>query len=149
MKICNKCKKEKEFKEFNKNKHIKDGHQSWCKECVRKKSEQHYRDNIKVILEKTKLRNKTNTLKSQEIIDSFKEGKKCEKCGYNKYKCALEFHHKDPKQKEFNISSGGKKKIERIKEEIKKCVLLCSNCHREFHYLEKSEQIKIENFLLL
>lgn len=59
-------------------------------------------------------------------------GGKCERCGYNKCEGALEFHHKDPKEKEFNISIknlGMKKMID----EIHKCSLLCSNCHREIH----------------
>lgn len=47
-------------------------------------------------------------------------GGKCEKCGYNKCLDALEFHHKDPSQKEFQIcSSGGCASFERTLEEAK------------------------------
>jgi hypothetical protein len=149
MKICNKCKQKKELIEFNKNKYVKDGYQSWCKICVKEKSKEHYLNNIENILKKVKVRNKENTFKAQQTIDSFKEGKCCQKCGYNEYKCVLDFHHKDPKQKNFNISTGGRKNIERIKKEIEKCVILCSNCHRSFHYLEKTKNITIEEYLLL
>ena len=59
-------------------------------------------------------------------------GGKCVKCGY--YKCirALEFHHLDPKQKDFAVSRANKS-WERVKKEIEKCILVCANCHREIH----------------
>lgn len=63
------------------------------------------------------------------------KGGKCEKCGYNKCAAALDFHHRDPTQKELNI--GGKAQTwawARIKAELDKCDLLCSNCHREVHW---------------
>lgn len=64
------------------------------------------------------------------------KGGKCEKCGYNKCNGALEFHHLNPEEKDFSIStSGTTKSFERIKKEIDKCILVCANCHREIHYL--------------
>jgi len=60
-------------------------------------------------------------------------GNKCIVCGYNKCVAALEFHHKDPSTKEFQISNTTKK-WETIKIELDKCVLLCANCHRELHF---------------
>jgi len=61
-------------------------------------------------------------------------GGKCVKCGYNKYPEALEFHHRNPLEKEFNVSSKGHcRSWERVKKEIEKCDLLCANCHREIH----------------
>lgn len=70
----------------------------------------------------------------QRKLDCIKyKGGKCSICGYNKYYGALEFHHLDP-----NIKENGKQAITNIKkeflyEELDKCVLLCSNCHREVH----------------
>ena len=60
-------------------------------------------------------------------------GGKCIKCGYNKCIAALEFHHIDPSKKDFTISNCDLKLLDAIKES-KKCVLLCSNCHKELHY---------------
>ena len=57
---------------------------------------------------------------------------RCQKCGYNNYTGALEFHHIDPSQKDFTISNMDFKLKDAV-EEIKKCVLLCSNCHKELH----------------
>ena len=61
------------------------------------------------------------------------KGGECEKCGYNKCVAALEFHHLDPTKKEFEIS-GNSYSLKRLKEEADKCILICSNCHREEHY---------------
>lgn len=60
----------------------------------------------------------------------------CEKCGYNKYVGALEFHHLDPTKKDFAISTNGHCRAwETIKLELDKCIMLCANCHREVHDL--------------
>ena len=59
------------------------------------------------------------------------KGGKCEHCGYDKYRGALEFHHKDPTQKD--PQGLRKMNLEKLFEEVDKCVLLCANCHREEH----------------
>ena len=71
-------------------------------------------------------------VKLKQMAVSYKGGK-CERCGYDKNIGALDFHHLDPKQKEFEISKVRHKSIEDIKEELDKCILLCANCHREEH----------------
>jgi len=61
-------------------------------------------------------------------------GGKCTRCGYNKYHEVLEFHHRDPSQKEFGIGQNGlTRSWKRVKAEVEKCDLLCANCHRELH----------------
>lgn len=61
-----------------------------------------------------------------------KRGGKCIRCGYDKCLKALEFHHIDPSQKEFTISNANFR-LKEASEEIKKCILICANCHRELH----------------
>lgn len=61
------------------------------------------------------------------------KGGKCIVCGYNKCLSALEFHHVNPKEKDFSISTYKNKKFEDLKKELDKCVLVCSNCHKEIH----------------
>lgn len=61
------------------------------------------------------------------------KGGKCENCGYCKCIWALQFHHKDPSQKEFRLSSGNTPSWEKTKTEADKCILLCANCHFELH----------------
>lgn len=59
-------------------------------------------------------------------------GGKCVRCGYNKCIKALEFHHLDPSQKDFTISNDHFKLLDAVAES-KKCILICSNCHKELH----------------
>ena len=70
---------------------------------------------------------------NQEILHNLKVNG-CAICGYNKYDGALEFHHVNPKDKIFPLSADymGKKTDDMIKE-LNKCILLCSNCHKEIH----------------
>lgn len=60
-----------------------------------------------------------------------KLGGSCQLCGYNKCLAALHFHHINPHEKEFNISS--KNHFWEVEKEIQKCILLCANCHTEVH----------------
>lgn len=61
-------------------------------------------------------------------------GGRCLICGYSTCDKALEFHHRDAGRKEFGISQNGKTRSwSRIVSELAKCVLLCTNCHREVH----------------
>jgi len=55
----------------------------------------------------------------------------CKLCGYNRCLAALEFHHTDRGSKEFGVSRRGARSIDRLRAEVHKCVLLCSNCHAE------------------
>lgn len=55
----------------------------------------------------------------------------CQICGYNKCEAALHFHHINPQDKFFNISS--KDYWEDIVDELDKCILCCGNCHAEIH----------------
>jgi len=81
---------------------------------------------------------KSDKRKKQEKKDFIKEYKKhleCEICGETHPAC-LEFHHTE--QKSFNISSAvrSSSNLDEIKDEIKKCKVLCSNCHKKMHYDE-------------
>lgn len=59
---------------------------------------------------------------------------KCCKCGYCKNYAALEFHHLNPNEKDFVWAKLRELTWFKITEELKKCVLLCANCHREEHW---------------
>lgn len=62
------------------------------------------------------------------------KGGKCERCGYNNSNYAIDFHHRDPNEKDFGIGYQRRTKFDdKIKEELDKCMILCSNCHREKH----------------
>ena len=62
------------------------------------------------------------------------KGGRCAICSYDKFNGALDFHHLDPKEKDFALSGSGiTKSWAKVKEELDKCILLCANCHREVH----------------
>lgn len=111
--ICTKCHKEKTVTDFYlKNIGSKYSH-TICKSCS-----------------KTQTLNWQHELKNKAI--QYKGGK-CIKCGYNKCINAMDFHHLDSDEKSFGISAKKSRSLENIKSELDKCVLLCANCHREFH----------------
>lgn len=56
----------------------------------------------------------------------------CQICGYDKSVRALQFHHLNSGEKDFNISKVTKS-WQTVKSELDKCILLCSNCHAEVH----------------
>ena len=83
------------------------------------------------------MKRKTENVKRYRIRLKIKfiayKGGKCEKCGYDKpIPSAYDFHHRDPKMKDFQIG-GSTLGFERIKAEVDKCDLVCKNCHAEIH----------------
>lgn len=85
-------------------------------------------------LEKAREKSKIAHLKFM----SYKEGMGCQICGYKKFGGSLDFHHKDPSQKEIRIAAKHWiSNSEKIKKELDKCVLLCKNCHHEEHWRMK------------
>lgn len=85
--------------------------------------------------EESKARISSRLTKSREV---FKQravdllGGKCVICGYCRCLWALCFHHNNPEEKDFTISLYIRK-WESVELELKKCSLLCSNCHWEVH----------------
>ena len=108
-------------------------YQSNCRKCQKEYRKNHY------ILNKDKYIKKANKYKKDaiELFIDYKKSLSCSQCGENRY-WVLDFHHLDPKIKEKNISSmiyQCSKKL--LEEELNKCVVLCSNCHRDLHHREK------------
>lgn len=133
-KICRICDDKKDVDDFpfrNKEKNIR---HTICKKCWKEIRKISYNKNKKVTLD----RNKRNKKKSRDWYNKFKSNLKCNRCPENHPSC-LEFHHIDPNEKEFAISIliGTTYSINKIKKEIKKCEILCANCHRKHHYNEK------------
>ncbi len=62
-------------------------------------------------------------------------GGKCQCCGYDTCNNSLAFHHIDPKEKDMSFSDtrANPKRWQLIVEELKKCILVCHNCHSEIH----------------
>lgn len=81
-------------------------------------------------------------------VNKIKASYKCAKCGEERF-YVLDFHHIDPSIKDESIArlTSHCNRMEDIQKEIEKCIVLCSNCHREFHYLENGENITIEQYI--
>lgn len=77
------------------------------------------------------VKNFRNNRKNQIV---YVMGGKCQICGYDKSNSALELHHINPDEKEFTFDKGQNISWEKLQEELKKCILVCANCHREIHY---------------
>lgn len=132
---------------FNNKRHPKRKPQHSCKECSapvnakrrycsdtckdlhvrRRKAER----NAEAIPNKVHVSSRRQKLKALAV--EYKGGQ-CELCGYSRCLRALEFHHRDPNEKDFAIGSKGvTRSWEKTKAEVDKCALLCANCHREIH----------------
>ncbi len=88
--------------------------------------------------------------KLNEYVQQIKAKSGCAYCGEN-HPAVLQFHHRDPSQKKFNVSEfvtrqwGG---MEKLKKEIEKCDIVCANCHLKYHYNHdrRQSQITLANF---
>ncbi len=71
---------------------------------------------------------------SLEYISLLKSKNKCVVCG-EATPCCLDFHHLNPAEKIFEIGAVGRRRpsIQKLKDEIAKCVLICRNCHSKLH----------------
>lgn len=131
-KKCKRCGFKKTLDNFHNKKSSKDGLHSWCKTCAIKNAKQHYRKNDK----KDILISYSKRLIAEllETVDKVKSKYGCFNCGENEA-CCLDFHHINPEDKIRNVSDWIRRKSKkRIIEEINKCIIVCSNCHRRLHY---------------
>ena len=128
MKKCEVCGQFKDESEFFVKRRNKNGSvvlQPLCKKCHSDREMERY-------------------YKKQAFIDSKKSS--CIKCGESRLRC-LSFHHLNPDDKDFTIGQLRMSSLEKIQQEIDKCVCLCLNCHHEFHYLNNTQNITLEDYL--
>ena len=128
-KICTKCKQNLPLSEYHWRDKKRGIYRSECKRC--------HDDFMKEIYQQKRI-----------AISEIKASLQCAKCGEKKsYK--LDFHHSDPNIKDQNVSRliCGTYKLDRALEEIKKCTVLCANCHREFHHYNDNYGIELDDYL--
>lgn len=115
---CTKCNIYKEISNFYKKQ--KGRCSSWCIECFNKGTYQYQSDRAT----------------ARKLLLVKRLGGKCSICNYNKNLAVLCFHHINDKTKSFELDarSLGNMSQKNINEEVKKCILLCHNCHGEIHY---------------
>ncbi len=63
----------------------------------------------------------------------------CVRCGWQGNQAAFQFHHINPRAKDFIIGNVANKKWDVIKKELNKCILLCANCHAIEHSTKEGD----------
>ena len=106
--------------------------------CPKKQKEylaKHYQENKDKYRAAAKRSKRPNVLRKQAFSDRYKLYCGCQRCGFKESVKALEYHHIDPSQKDNIVSNliFGNWSLKVIKREIRKCVVLCANCHRIVH----------------
>lgn len=126
---CTKCGLEKEDSEFSwKNKSLGIKH-SQCKSCFNKQRREYYLNNKPAEYKRSQI----GKLKMRNVFKAYKSTLSCVICGESEY-CCLDFHHLNSEDKDYLVSKlvvNGASAL--LREEIKKCVALCANCHRKVH----------------
>jgi Rieske Fe-S protein len=100
----------------------------------KEKSAKHFQDNK----EKIYKRNKEKRVRhKKQAVDYFNNT--CHDCGCtSEYQEIFDFHHKNPEEKEFSIAHIIHYSWAKIENELKKCIMLCANCHRIRHAKENN-----------
>lgn len=114
-KHCGDCKQDKSFNDFHRR---GNGFQSVCKSCRKLRDSGRQYDLAK---------KKINQKKFREWREGLKRDKLCVDCGGAFHTAAMQWDHLPGTKKVKDVSSFWSKKL--VLEEIKKCKLVCSNCH--------------------
>lgn len=145
-KLCSKCKRELPLENFRWKDKAKGKKHSQCKECQSQSDKKYYQESLE---RRIAVRQRAESQKNSNIeYVEFLKQKGCCKCG-DKRTYVLDFHHKNPNEKIDTICQMTKSaSIDNLDKEIKKCVLFCANCHREYHYLERqNDNFTIEKYI--
>jgi hypothetical protein len=113
------------------------GSHSWCNDCRNAYSKEYYLNNRDKILGYAKVYGASRRASLQDLVNEFKDVP-CSDCGIKYPPYVMDFDH-ILQGKEFAVGHGvanGYSK-NRLLEEIKKCEVVCSNCHRERTHTRK------------
>lgn len=104
---------------------------TYCRECSQSYIREHYKNNTKYYLDKTKKRNRQVRIRAYKYISSYLKSHPCVDCGEMDI-VVLEFDHRDQNSKDEDISRIIRRRLpfERLVKEISKCDVRCANCHR-------------------
>lgn len=101
----------------------------------RKYGVSHYEKYKPYYVKKAKEWNKKYIERNKKFVSRVKLKFGCKQCGYKKHHQALEFHHTEGNEKDQAVAHLVRRScsIKRLKQEIRKCIILCCRCHREEH----------------
>ncbi len=131
MKACGHCKVQKKLTEFRPNRAKKDGLQGYCRVCDKAAQREWYQKHKKTIRGKVNVQRKRRRTEIVKKLVQYFKTHPCIECGEGN-PLVLEFDHLDPGTKTSSVSTltRGEYSWDRVLEEIKKCRVLCANCHR-------------------
>ncbi len=139
MKFCPRCRREKRLDAFGRNARRPDGLQSYCTECRRDYLRTQYAKNVRQYRMSAASRNDHQRRAVRRIIREAKD-RECADCGVEYPFYVMDFDHRDRSEKLFNIGRDalrGRCSLDRLKDEIAKCDVVCANCHRARTHLQK------------
>jgi hypothetical protein len=129
-KKCQLCGDNKKLKNFNKSKATPDGYNNNCRDCSKSRSKKYYSENREHHIRVISKRNKKKRIEDMCKVHRILKINGCIDCGNNDPR-VLDFDHKDDSDKKGNLSEMiGKYSWKTIENEINKCDVRCSNCHR-------------------
>ncbi len=102
------------------------------------KRKQYKKDHYRKHRKEHNQQNQKNRNELRAWFRDFKSQHKCNMCTETHPAC-LDFHHQNPnnkKQTVANLVHRGASK-DRIEREMLKCVILCANCHRKLHWVQR------------
>jgi len=135
-KVCHKCLIEKPLEEFPWKNIVKRTRQAVCKECTAKRSSEWYYNNKAHHIDNVQGRKKRIRQEAREYVLNYLSTHPCEMCGESD-PVVLEFHHAGEKTREVSAIVYQSDSILSLIEEINKCRVLCSNCHRRLTAKER------------
>ena len=133
-KTCSKCKVSKPLSEFNYKNTAAGVHQSYCKECGKRLTRSHYRNNKRQYLD----RNIRTYLKRRELVRQIKS-RPCADCGIQYPFYVMDFDHREGETKEYELNRVDRMTTQALLREIEKCDVVCANCHRARTYKRRME----------
>ena len=127
--VCHKCLQEKSLEEFPWKNIVKRTRQAVCKECTARRSALWYENNKDHHRENVYDRRKKLRHEAKEYVLNYLSTHPCEMCGETD-PVVLEFHHIGGKEDEVSRLVHQSDSLIRVIEEISRCQVLCSNCHK-------------------
>lgn len=129
-KTCTACQQVKPVEEFGKHSRRKDGLQAECKPCRNSYNRTYYTDNKPAQIVRVRDRAAAQRKLLKEYIWELKS-KPCTDCGNTFHPFVMDFDHvRGKKVTDLNALVGSACSLKKVQEEIDKCELVCSNCHR-------------------
>jgi len=134
---CTKCDKKQPIECYSKRSTKSNTYRTNCKTCQKAFGRAHYKKYKGTYL----TRAEGKRLAYAKLIEEYRRHNPC-KCGEARW-YVLDFHHRDPNEKSFAVGTGVHNlgySIDKVKQEMRKCDVVCASCHRKRHWDEENQR---------